>query len=292
MTKENQTKTLFERKSKDSHLIRQMSSLFEKQRTAGLNVYDALPIERKRVLLERLLASYPNLLQSVLLTNFWCAIVPLLLAFFINELLMKFFGWGGGALFAFIPAGLIFAYIHLKRTDVRLKILASLLDRSENARLLPVVLRSMGRHGEALYLPLTRFINRNLPGATEETLQSWTLEERASVLHILTLENRAPTPMLDETMRLKGMELMGSLGGWETLRTLEEISLGFHTSTPPLRKLAAETFPKLRARLEAMEKGESLLRSSRAPLNPDSLVRPAVGGQELSPNELLRPIRG
>ena len=281
---------MFGRKVKDSLLTRQMCSLSEKQRTAGLNAYDALPIERKRVLLERLLASYPNLLQSVLLTNFWCAIIPLLLAFLINELLMKLFSWGGGSLFAFIPAGLISAYIHLKRTDVRLKILASLLDRSEDARLLPVVLHSMGRLGESLYLPLTRFINRNLPGASAETVQSWTGEERASVLHILTLENRAPTPMLDEAMRLKGMELMESLGGWETLRTLEEISLGFHTSTPPLRKLAAETFPRLRARLEAMEKGERLLRSSRAPLNPDSLVRPAAGGQEVSPKELLRPI--
>ncbi len=290
MTKENQTRTLFERKVKDSLLLRQLSSLFHKQRTAGLNAYDALSIQRKRVLLERLLASYPNLLQSVLWTNFWCAIVPLLLAFLINELAVKLFGWSGGALFAFIPAGLIFAYIHVKRTDVRLKILASLLDRSEDARLLPVVLRSMGRHGEALYLPLTRFINRNLPGATAETLQSWNGEERASVLHIFTLENRAPTPMLDEAMRLKGMELMESLGGWETLRTLEEISLGFHTSTPTLRRLAAETFPKLRARLKAMEKGERLLRSSRPPLNPDSLVRPSAGGQELSQNELLHPI--
>ncbi len=92
-------------------------------------------------------------------------------------------------------------------------------------------------------------------------------------------------------MRLKGIELMESLGGWDTLRTLEEISLGFHTSTPPLRRLAAETFLRLRARLEAMEKGERLLRSSRAPLNPDSLVRPATGEQELSPKELLRPMR-
>ena len=290
MTKENQTKTLFERKVKDSLLIRQMKSLSEKQRTAGLYAYDALPIERKRVLLERLLASYPNLLQSVLWTNFWCAIIPLLLAFLINELLMKLFGLGGGALFAFIPAGLIFAYIHLKRTDARLKILASLLDRSEDLGLLPVVLRSMGRHGEALYLPLTRFVNRNLPNANVETLQSWSGEERASVLHILTLENRVPAPMLDEAMRLKGIELMASFGGWDTLRVLEEISLGFHSATPLLRRSAADAIPQLREKLEAADRIGTLLRSSKAPMNLEALVRPAFGRKGHSEEELLRPL--
>ncbi len=290
MTKENQTKTLFERKVKDSFLIRQMRSVCEKQRTAGLNAYDALPIERKRVLLERLLVSYPNLLQSVLLTNLWCAIIPLLLAFLINELLVKLFGWGGGALVAFIPAGLIFAYIHLKRTDARLKILASLLDRSQDLGLLPVVLRSMGRHGEALYLPLTRFINRNLPNTTDAALQLWTSEERASVLHILTLENRVPTPMLDEAMRLKGIELMASLGGWDTLRVLEEMSLGFHSATPLLRHCAAQSIPQLREKLEAADKIATLLRSSKAPLNLEALVRPAFGKEDHSDQELLRPL--
>lgn len=83
-------------------------------------------------------------------------------------------------------------------------------------------------------------------------------------------------------------------GNVESVRIVAAIAgeTGRGSSDPALVELAARVLPEMRARMEKREADKTLLRASEAPEDPDTLLRPASGGQVEPSKQLLRPAGG
>ena len=272
----------------ERRLLRRLSSLSQSRRKSALIEFAGLPADQKSRLLHVLLDRYPNALFSVIQSSCWCVILPVAFSTFLFKLFPSHWMWEWMAPSAIAVFALLSTCLHWQKENCRLRTITALLDHSSDLKLIPLALKSLARDGEPLFMPLTRFLARNLPRVTENDAETWSYREQTNVLSILTAENTLPVPLLDEDLRYHSLDVLLYIGQWRQLQALTEVTLGFHYSTPRLKARSAEIIPLLLRKLVLQEQGETLLRSAQPPLNPDSLLRIPENSDALDLN-LLRP---
>jgi hypothetical protein len=157
---------------------------------------------------------------------------------------------------------------------------------------------------------LVAALKRLLPQLRPHHAQDWTKEQKAALLHILSVWDEDFELTL---CALKALEAVGDKEAVEAIRPLadmfkpedasraafreSETAVYFSeaslttTAARQVQRAAAGCLAVLQERLATERHAQTLLRASDMTVPPETLLRPAAQGSDIPPEELLRPTR-
>ncbi len=288
------------RASANSAEIRQLGSLFADRREEAIQSFDELPDEWKRFAVSYLLDR--SIFSGIPLSCF--CLSPLILVAglgilsFISSKLSDATTFTLAfplllILIALIPSPAVF---HFMRDANYRKSLFLILKKAEDKGLVPLFLKNIFSHDlhiesrKPLFMALSLKIEEMLPNIQESDLASWSLMEKTTLIHVLTVRDYRREAAFGETTRMEVIRLLEIVGKKRSLKVIQELSEGNLSATPALQKRAIEALPILIERVNRLENERTLLRASSSPEISDTLLRPLIGGADLHNSKtLLRP---
>ncbi len=289
------------RASANSAEVRQLGSLFTDRREAAIQSFDELPDEWKRFAVSHLLDR--SIFSGIPLSCFFLS--PLILVAGLG-----IFGFISTQLSDATTVRLVFplllilialipspAILSFMRDSNYRKSLFRILDKAKNKDLLPLFLKNIFSHDlhiesqKPLFKALALKIEEMLPNIQESDLAKWSLMEKTTLVHALTVRDYRQEAAFGETTRLEVIRLLEIVGKKRSLKVIQELAEGKLNASSALQKRAMEALPILIERVNRLENERTLLRASSSPETSDTLLRPVMGGAELHDSKtLLRPV--
>ena len=300
--------TDFRKELNEGQMLLRLKSATEESREAILAQAEFLTKEERFSLLWKLLWQFPTeaelaSAQSRKLVRTSIVAVSLLTLFAILCETFKPFGmWSSYAMGLSIIASILTGFGAILNAtnnpayqlNSSVSNITRLLESADDLRTLPAILSYLARHNpkldaaSPLFAALASTLKRLLPAISPEEAQTWTDEQKSTLVGFVSHYEQ----VLDETLALQTMRLLGEIGDRDSLRVIRKMANGGWAFTPVLRARAREILPTLESRIERLEQPGLLLRASSKPDEAERLLRPVLSGEVEPENELLRAVEG
>ena len=301
-------KTLNRQRTKfqDARILRGFGSLFVRRQTRAIEAYFKLPGDRKISLMQLLIN---RVIAFDISASCFC-ILPVLfslcLPYAVFSFVCIFYSEYQSLpfLIALIAIGFIpivgtithpFLQVQRKRNAGRsfLKIFESCHD----IRIVPMITIAIFAHDihltpeSEMFQLFVEKLNTLLPIVTEDDLNEWSLSEKATLIFCITSFSSNGRWKSAESTCLQALRLLEFVGRTRTLQVIKSLMNGELHATPEMRRQAERMMPIIEERVRRTEFETTLLRASMRPDDDQNLLRPTlVRGEDLKPNELLRPV--
>ncbi len=289
------------RASANSAEVRQLGSHFTDRREAAIQSFDEAPVEWKRFAVSFLLDR--SIFSGIPLSCFCFSPLILVAGLGIFSFIASKLDYPTWMLWLVFPfattqfaLSLSPAILRFMRDANYRKSLFRILNKAEDKGLVPLFLKNIFSHDlhiesqKPLFKALALKIEEMLPSIQESDLANWSLGEKATLIHALTVRDYRQEAAFGESTRLEVIRLLEIVGKKRSLKVIQELAEGKSNATAALQERAMEALPILIERVNRLENERTLLRASSSPETSDTLLRPVIGGADLHDSKtLLRP---
>ena len=301
-------KTLNRQRTKfqDAGILRGFGSLFARRQTRAIEAYFKLPEDRKISLMQLLIN---RVIAFDISASCFC-ILPVLFFLYLPYAAFSFIyifyeedqslpGLIALIAIGFIPIlGIIthrFLRVQRKR-NIRRSFL-KIFESCHDIRIVPMITTAIFAQDihltpeSEMFQLFVEKLNTLLPVVTEDDLNTWSLSEKATLIFCITSFSSNGRWKSAESTCLQALRLLEFVGRTRTLQVIKSLMNGELHATLEMRRQAERMLPIIEERVRRTEFETTLLRASMRPDDEQNLLRPTLaGGEDLKPNELLRPV--